>query len=83
VVEVFRARDIVGSVRARRGASASAAPAFVAVVRVVRLVVVLAGVWLGLVLALGEADIRGRVADDDGFLGVTFVLGLRVSISTV
>jgi hypothetical protein len=86
VVEVLRIRELVGSVRARRGASASAVPAFVVVVRVVRLVMVLDEILIGLGLAFGEADKRGRITDDDGFLGVTFILGLsppRVSISTV
>jgi len=80
VVEVLRVREAVGTVLARRGASAE--PSFAAVVRAVRLVAVL----VELEFVFGNTDERERGLDPDGFKGVTFIPAFsspRVSISTV
>jgi hypothetical protein len=85
VVEVFRVREAVGTVLARRGASRSAKLSFAAVGRVVRLVTVLAEILVGMGFTFGDTDERERGADTDGFVGVTFKPAFsppRVSIST-
>ena len=85
VDEVFRVREAVGTVLARRGASGSAKPSFAAVERPVRLVTVLVEMVVGLAFIFGDTDERGRGAGTVGFLGVTFIPAFsppRVSIST-